>query len=217
MAKSEAEYQEWVKELRSKLPEDKRRLTFDAILDAPEGKEVFGGHMAEKEFYRRLNKVTDEQRAAEQAALMLAGERAQFQQDVAAIDAWYQNEKPKNRRLMAERSALQAEVEHYQERLRDLGLEDEVRRTPSVEANKVLKSDSELREEIDRLKAEVRQQINQMDQATVRVLADYGAVLTKLQKDGFDVDPRKLIEHSTTKRVDLFRAYEDLTAGETWP
>lgn len=197
-AKTEAEYQEWVKEVAAKIP-DEHRAGFEALTGTPVGMELFGGHLREKEFHRRLNEVHSERQALE-------AQRQTFANDVAAMDEWFQEESPKNQRLIAERDRLKAEAAAMKERLSELGLEEEAPRVKSAKSD----NDEDLRREIQNL----RQHLAAVDQALPAMLGDYGMILRTAQKEGIDVDPRQVVALSMQRSVPLTQAFDMLTAEE---
>lgn len=198
-AKTEAEYQEWVKETSAKIP-DEFRAGFDALTGSSVGMELFGGHLREKEFHRRLNEVHSERQALE-------SQRQAFAQDVAAMDEWFQAESPKNQKLLAEREALRAEAEAMRERLAGLGLEEDT--PPRVKSARTTE-DGDLRKEIQAL----RQHISAMDQALPAMLGDYGMILRQAAKEDIEVDPRQVVALSLQRSVPLPQAYDMLTSEE---
>lgn len=193
--KTEAEYQEWVKEVSAKVPEE-HKANFDALIGTPFGTELFEGSLRTKEFHRRMNEVHDEKTA-------LAAQRQAFAQDVNSMDQWFQEEAPKNQRLLAERDKLRAEATAARERLAELGLEEEAPKVRSARSS----DEDGLQKEIQGLK----QRLAMMDQALPSMLGDLGLSLRQAQKDGFDVDPRQMIALSMEKSVPLPQAYDMLT------
>lgn len=201
--KSEAEYQEWIKEVESKLS-DEKKANFKALVDDPAGKEIFGGHMREKFFYQSLNDVTAQKREVEQ-------ERAKVAQDVAALQAWLSEEGPKNERLIAERDSLKRENAAALERLEELGGAEDFSNLSEGKRKRASDGDVEaLRKEIQAL----RFQQAMIDQALPAMLGDYGVVLREAAKENLDVDPRALVAYSTQKSVTLPEALKVLTADQ---
>ncbi len=197
-AKTEAEYQEWVKEVAAKVP-DEQKAAFDSFMTGSIGMELFGGHLRQSEFHRRLTEVHTEKQALE-------AQRASFAQDVSSMDEWFQAESPKNQRLVAERDKLRAEAESMRERLVELGLEEAA---PKVKPARVA-DEPDVRREIQAL----QQRIAMMDQALPAMLADYGTVMKSALKDDLEFDPKQLIALSMEKSVPLPQAMEMLTAKE---
>lgn len=186
MAKDKATYDDWVNEVKSKLPNELKEH-FDAIANHTAGQTVFGGYQTEKEFYRRLNDLKDQERALEQ-------KEAEWQ-------TWFQGEAPKNERLIAERDALKVQLDRLKEAA---GLGDEDSPDP-----KVVMPDK-FREEIDGLK----QQLQFLDQALPKLLKDHGEVLDKVIKEKWDVKPGDVIDLALSKRVALTDAFNELTAPQ---
>jgi hypothetical protein len=208
--KVEAEYQAWLKEVESKL-DDTAKSAWQTLTGSPVAQELFGGHLREADYYRKLNDVTEQKRAAEAEKSRLEQEKAALDRDVQSVDEWFKREQPKNQRLVAEREALAARLNAAEERLKQYGLEDELPEAPRVQANgRGRDSEDELRQEIDAL----RRQVTQYDRALPTILADYGQVMTKIAKEGYDVDPAKIIEYTTTNGVKLTQAYDHLVADQ---
>lgn len=196
-AKTEAEYQEWIKEVSAKVP-DEHKGAFEAITNSV-GMDLFGGHLRQSEFHRRLNELHQEK--AE-----LAAQQAEYEARVNSMDAWYQDEAPKNQRLIAERDKLRAEVEASRERLAALGLEEEPTKVTAARRS----DEGGLSQEIQALKAH----IVAMDRALPQMLADYGTTLRDGLKNGYEFDPRQLIAVSMERSVPIQQAYEMVTFEE---
>jgi hypothetical protein len=207
--KTEAEYQKWVEEQEAKLTGEERDA-FKKLTSSKAGVDVFGGHLREADYYKRLNELTEERRAFDAAQAALKAEQEQFAQIVNEVDRWHQEEKPKNEKLSRYAAELEHQVNAYQERLKAVGLGADDPPATSREAKVTGQAEEELRKQI----AELKQQQAVFDKAVPKVFEDFADVFVRLTKDGFEVDPRRVIQHAQTKRVDLARAYDELTADQ---
>jgi hypothetical protein len=100
MSKREDEaFDAWKNEIRSGLPEEVR-AAWDTLANSDLTRErFFRGALRSEDYYRRLNEVTEKDRAVS------ARERE--------LQAWYEAEAPKNEQLIAERDLLRAQVEEF--------------------------------------------------------------------------------------------------------
>lgn len=199
---TKADYQEWIKEVESKLPESKR-AAFRDFTSGDEGFEVFGGYQREKDYYTRLNKLTQEKDQLEELENSIANGRKQLEEHTNRLQEWYATETSK---FKTERSKLSAEVTSLREKLREYGLEDDTTSNTPVQRS----SDAELREELQALK----QRVQFMDQAVPKVLIDGLTVMKRAVKEDFDVDPGSLLNHLSQRGGDLMGAFESVTASE---
>ena len=88
--KTSESFQEWAKEVQSKLsPEQKTH--FDALIaDEAEGVKVFGGVMAEREFYRHKNELNESEKALELERQRIAAFQEQLTRDAISLKNWYE-------------------------------------------------------------------------------------------------------------------------------
>lgn len=198
--KTEKEYQEWIEDVMGKMPEE-LQPHLKQIAESPVGMELFGGHLREQEFHRRLSEINEARKAVDTERQALETGRTSLANDVARVESWVKTEVPKFNKMRAERDALKAQLAEF------LGEEP----TPGglVKTNNT-ESNDELMNEVQRL----RQQVAYFDATVPAVLADFGTVLYQAQKDGFEIDPRQLIDHSMQKTGSLTRSFEELTADQ---
>lgn len=203
-------FQEWASEVRSKLsPEQVGH--FEALVGNPdEGMKVFGGVMAEREFYRHKNELNEQEKTLnEQLAQAKAREEA-LTRDAVALRNWYDQEEPKTRHNVAELKAERARVAALEAKLRELGLEDELVVSKPVSDPSAVTTDHPLWGEI----AQLRQRQALMDQAVPKVLTDVVDILARARKDELDFDPQKLFQTAAQRNGDLRGAFDELTAEQ---
>lgn len=208
--KTSESFQEWAKEVQSKLsPEQKTH--FDALVaDEAEGVKVFGGVMAEREFYRHKNELNESEKALELERQRIAAFQEQLTRDAISLKNWYETEEPKSRQNVAELRAERAKAAELERKLRELGLEDELVVSKPVSDPSAVTTDNPLWGEI----AQLRQRQALMDQAVPKVLTDIVSIMSQAQKDDLDFDPNKLFAAAAQKNGDLRSAFEDLTAEQ---
>lgn len=157
---------------------------FDAWVQTSAARETYRGYLREQEFHRRLNTL-------EQEKTKLAELRSE-------LENWYEEEAPKNEALLAERDQLRYQLEA-------LGSGG----PPPAEGAGISVSPKDLEEIKQKAqKAEV------LDKLLPAVLGDISAVLKDSLKNGFDVDPREVIQLSLRQGIEPYRAYEILTQEE---
>lgn len=190
MAKDNSDYDAYVAEVESTLTTDQEKEAFKVLTSGAVGKTVFGGHLREKEFYRRLNAMHDEKED-------LTKREQEWQQ-------WYQDNAPKTERLAAERDALKAQLDKMKE---TIGLDDDGSTRPEVSKVEV---DDSVKKEIARLQT----QVAFFDKALPQLLKDMGQINNKIVKENWDVDAGAVLDHALSKSVDLHTAFKELTADE---
>lgn len=206
--KTEAEYKAWINEVESRLTTPEKKAAFKALVEGEEGMELFGGHLREADYYRRLNEHTAESKKLEDATRQLEDERAKFSQNVREVASWYEQEKPRKAALEQEAKALRAQLSAAQAQLQEYGLEDPSRDVRTPKSGKV--DEDDLREEIKVLKAS----LVKVDQTLPGILKDMSRVLYTGIKEGYEFDPEKVIDHSINKGVDLFSSFETLVSDQ---
>ena len=175
-------FQDWANEVKVKFPEE-ARANFEALLAHDAAKDVFRGHLREKDYYQRVEKVAEERKALEA--------------DKAAVWEWWEAEAPKNKVLLAERDELLSRLE---------GVGGQPMGTPSETVSKT--EVEELRKQV----AAAESRVKNLDGALPNVLRDLAGVLYRANREGFDIDPSTVVNHSVERSVTLSNAYEALTA-----
>jgi DNA repair exonuclease SbcCD ATPase subunit len=200
--KTEADYQEWIEKTLSTLPEAKREA-FRTFTSGEEGFKLFGDYQRERDYYTKLNEVSEEKQTIEQRKAELERTQKEFEDNLKSARHWYATE---TSRFKNERAAMQDELTSLREKLREYGLEDEAPSTTKVQRS----SDVELREQL----AQLQQRVLFMDQAVPKVLADAIEVTKRAVKDGFEFDSANLLNHLSQRGGDLPSAYDALTAEQ---
>jgi hypothetical protein len=207
--KTEKEYQEWMEDVMEKAPQE-LHSALKSVLDAPAGMELFGGHLREREFHKRLSEIDEARKTFEQERQELANAQSVLANDAARLEGWVQTEVPKFEQMKAERNRLRAEREALRSRLAEFGVEEPTLGGPVVKTEDNKEANSELIAEVRRL----QQQVASMDATMPVLLSDYGTVLNRAIKENFELDPKALIDHATQKSGNLIRSYEELTAPQ---
>jgi hypothetical protein len=193
MKKTSAEqYQAWVKEVEAGLEED-QKVHFQALVNSEAGQKVFGGHLREADYYKRLNEHN--------------AERQKFEQEKTQMYSWYEQEAPKVERTLKEKQNLERRLQEYERQLAEQGFIDEST-TPAVHADMVK------REELEAIRQENQRRLQMFDQALPALLGDIGDVMYRSLSEGYKVNPKEVIKYALENRVDPNRAFEALTADE---
>lgn len=209
--KEDQAFADWVKETSAKLPET-QRSKFEEFLAVDDGgaKEVFRGHLREADYYKRLNEMAEDRRQAEKA---LATDRAAFEQKANDLTRWYEDESPKNARLLKEKEDLQNRLTAAAQQLREIGFEDE--------ANKVIRASERVdsmpnvsNEELESMRKRIANTESLIDKALPKLLGDFSTVIYKTASEKWNVEPQKVLDHSLTKGVSPIAAFEELTKDE---
>jgi hypothetical protein len=204
--KTEKAYQEWIEEQEAKLPQE-LRANFKTLVESPHGVEVFGGYMREQEFHRRLSELDTRQKALETDRISLDQGKEALANDVVKIQSWVKTEVPKFDSLKQQHSQLLKERDSLKHQLAEFGVEVA---EPSHPGGPVRQANEDLRQEIAALRATQAA----MDASLPAVLSDMATVLVRANKEGFEVDPRVIIDHATKQTNNLVQSYEMLTADD---
>lgn len=191
MAKDDSAYEAYLEEVRSKLKTEDQKAHFEALV-SDVGREFFGGHLRESDYYRKLNQYH--------------ADKEELKQKEAEWLAWYEENAPRQQTLVAERDALKQRLEAMKDAA-GVDLDDPAKpeRKPVVEQD-----DSAMRKEIDALKG----QVSFFDKALPRLLKDFGQVTNKIVKEDWSIDAGTVLDTALAKGVDLQTAFNELTAEE---
>lgn len=184
MSKEDLAYQEWVRELEGKLPAEVQDA-FKAITSHDAGKDIFRGGLRRQDYDRR---VTEIQREREK------------------LQNWFEEEAPKNQRLVAEAQDYQKKLVEYQQTLRELGIENT---NPGATASSVVR-----KEDLEGIRQEFAEKVRLLDQALPQFLGDVSTVIHTAVKENYNINPREVIDYAAEKRVTPIQAFKDLTADE---
>lgn len=191
--KEDAAYQEWVTEIRAKLPAE-LQTNLDALVGTDAGKEIFRGGLREADYYRKLN----DHNAA----------KAKFDADVKAQKDWFDEEQPKNQRLIGEVQKLRTQLLEHQKTLIEAGMEVPVEVKQAV-------SDSQRASTTDTSELEqLKKQMQFLDKALPQVMGKAMAITAKLVRENYSVTPDQVFQHAAEKGIDLDAALEFLTEKE---
>lgn len=185
-AKEDAAYAVWKQDIEARLPED-LRSNFQAITAHDAGREVFRGNLRQEEFNRRVNEVAAEKQR---------------------LSTWFNEEAPKNARLVSEQADLQRKLEAYEKTLEELGLDESVTRKADT-VHSVAK-----KEEVEDLKKAVEEKLRLFDQALPRLLGDLSSVIQTSITEKFNIDPRAVLNYAAENQLNPIQAFEQMTAGE---
>lgn len=189
---SEEQYQAWAKEVEASL-DDEQKQHFQAIVNSDAGKQVFGGHLREKDYYTKLNEYTNQVREFENT-------RTQMYQ-------WYEQEAPKVERTLKEKQDLERKLQDYERQLAEQGFID-------APLGGTVRADAVKREDLDAVRQENERRLKMFDQALPQLLGDIGDVMYRSLSEGYKVNPKEVIKYALDNRVDPNRAFDELTADE---
>lgn len=211
--REDAEFDAWKKETRGKL-DPSLQDKFDALTSHESSKELFRGYLRESEFYTRLNEQNAEKQKIAKERESLAAEVAQFQRQRTEIASWWQTEKPKNEKLVAEKAKLEQKVKALEAKMADLDPD-------STDAPNGRGKGSEMNDdqkaEIDEVKkslAAANARLEAIDANIPQFVGKLGKVIKNSLKEGFDIDPDKVVELSLNNGADPEVAYYQLTYEE---
>lgn len=209
--KEDALFNDWVKEIESKLASKPGKLAnFKAFIADDEdeiGREVFRGAHRGEDYYRRLNEHNEEVKEFEKREADFQAAQAKFGNDQRALYDWYEQAKPVNARLQQEKADLTARLVAAQEELKNLGLEDEAKRIGVLRAEtRGVQDSAEM--------AEVQKQLRLIQNGLPGLLTQVSDVTLQIAKNGWNVTPQAVIDYSAKNGVDLNTAFSKLTEGE---
>lgn len=198
-AKEDAAFQAYLEDLKSAVPSE-----LHAHLEALAAHEAFKttsakGYLRQDEFHRRLNDISAQKKALEDREAFLEG--------------WFNEEKPKNQRLAAEKQELEQKVLAAQKALVEMGIPaDQV-----FEGNPMNVVAHGTKSEIEELKKKIEEMDKarqQMDTALPYFLKDVTKVTHQILKGNYDLDPADVLDYSMQRRVTPEVAFHDLTKAE---
>lgn len=186
--KEDVAYQNWLKEIEGKLPEDIRE-NFKAVTTSDAGKELFRGVSRREDYNRRVNEVEAERQR---------------------LTGWWNDEKPKNERLAAELARKDERISNYERTLKELGLLDGAP-TPGGQspAAAVVK-----KEDLDQVEKKWAERVAQIDRAFPSVIGEISEVIYKSAKEGYNVSPKEVIAHALENNIPIPQAFSTLTEVE---
>jgi hypothetical protein len=182
-AKEDRLFQEWINNMLDEV-EDGEKEALKQWAALPVAREVYRGTLAQEKLYTELNKIDSVRRE-------LADREAE-------LNEWFEAEKPKNAKLLAERDALRAQVE-------TLGTGD----APAAAGTGLSISPEDLAE----LKA-TKHKLDTLDKLLPAVLGDVARMVKDSVDNKFDIDPREAIKLSVQRGIEPWSAYLDLTADQ---
>lgn len=200
---TEAQYQAWLKDVESKLSDESQKQAFRTLTDSEAGKELFGGHLREADYYQRLNDYNEEKRELEKA-------QREFEQKQTALYGWYEEQAPKNDRLIKQTETLTRQLAAYKAKLAEEGLED----VEGVERMTAAVQDVAKREDVEKIQKDIDQRMKMLDRALPNVLADVTDITYRIIKEGYKVNPKDVFEYSMKNGVALPLAFDALTKDE---
>ena len=212
MKREDAEIEAWKKETRGKLS-PAVQAQFDALTGDETSKEVFRGYLREGEFYTRLNEQKAEADKIKKEKESLAAEVAQFQRQRTEITSWWQQEKPKNERLVDEKKKLEAKVNELASKLKEIDPDS----TEAPGGRRSSEMNDEAKTEIEDVKAQLKAttaRLEAIDGNLPRFVGSLGKVIRNSIKEGYDIDPDKIVELSLNNGADPEIAYYQLTYAE---
>ncbi len=191
--KEDTAYQEWIDEIRTKLPAE-LHTNLDALIGTDVGKEIFRGGLREADYYKRLN----EHNTA----------KAKFDKDVKEQADWFAVEQPKNVALIAEVNKLRKDLLTHKAELIAAGLEVPPEVTKAVDQSQgaSVQNNSDLEQ--------IKRQLQFLDKALPQVIGKAMALTARLTRENYSVDPNAVFQHAAENGVDLDAAFETLTATE---
>lgn len=182
--KEDQAFKEWGEALAAEVGDDEKEA-LAAWLALPVAREVFRGTLAQEKLYTELNKIADERRELEEKE--------------AALDSWFEEEKPKNEKLLKERDQLKAQ-------LAAVGAGD----PPPAEGTPAPSLSPEVLAELKK----TQQKLDTLDKLLPAVIGDVARMVKDSVENKFDIDPREAIKLSVQKGVEPWQAYQALTAEE---
>lgn len=182
--REDQDFAAWVEEIKASLGDEDAVEAFEAFAATDTGREVYRGNLREKDYYTRLNKLNSEKE-----------ELAQAQSE---LTEWFENEEPVREALIKERDELR-------KKLAD-GKSPDGGDPPNAVSGVS-------QEEIALLRAKASK-IDAMDKILPSVLGDLGRVILDAQRNDFNVDPAEIMQMASSKAIDPYRAYMELTAEE---
>lgn len=202
--KEEYLFEDWYQDQLDLISDPEDKAAFERFAKTPAGKETFRGYLREEHFHQKLNEVD----RLKQETL---ADKAAIDHRAAEIDEWYAQNAPLNKKLIEEKSELLRKLESAEAELASVGLvaENQSRRGGTVS--------EDLERKIERLEREreaLENKVATIDGQLPEVLGTFLDVAWKGMKEGYEVSPKQVLEHSIKKRIDPYTAFSELTQPE---
>jgi DNA repair exonuclease SbcCD ATPase subunit len=193
--KEDADYKEWLEELKTKNPAISEHL--DAIAETDQGRDLFRGERREADYYRRLNELDGQKKAvAEEAEINKAEGARQV--------SWWQAAKPEYEEALKAKTDLTAQLEAAQAKLKEQGVpivDPTTPKPPPAPAPETTK-------EIEAMKA----RINAMDAGYPQVMLGLFQAQQAAQAEGIPFDAGAVLKHAYDNNTSPMQSFNTLSS-----
>lgn len=178
--KDKADYEAWVQEVLGKVTPEQAEV-LKGVFGSPTGEELFGGHLREKDYYTRLNRMNEESK--KQA------------DDLNKMYAWFNEAQPQYQSMASQLAEAKKARQEAEERLKTVGV-------PADEAferaNKKFEQDL----------LGIKQQLAFIDQASPALASKLAKMSFQAAKEGLDFDPDAILDTARRTGLPLEQAYD---------
>lgn len=189
--KEDAQFKKWAEEFAQKLPENLRN-SWTAIVD----NEYEGREELKNSWLRQQDYTTKTQELAKEREAVEAEKQA-FSQKEQAYQSWYQ----------------QANQEYMTQAQKIKQLEGALQNTGFVPGQPKSETTPEQKELLGVI-AGLHNRIEQIDRGTYNAAVNLSSLAYKAAREGYNFDPAKVVEISTTQNLTLDRAFNEFIAPE---
>lgn len=189
--REDQDYAAWMEEIKATLPNEDAVEAFETFAATDTGREVYRGNLREKDYYTRLNKLNSDKED-------FISEKEELKQAQNELTEWFENEEPVRAALIKERDELRQQLKG--------GKSPDGGGPPSAVSGVS-------QEEIALLRAKASK-IDAMDKILPSVMGDFGRAIQDAARNNYDVDPAEIMQTASSKGMDPYRAYMELTAEQ---
>jgi hypothetical protein len=189
--REDQDYAAWVEEIKATLPDEDAVDAFQTFAATDTGREVYRGNLREKDYYTRLNKLNSDKED-------FIAEKEELRQAQNELTEWFENEEPIRAALIKERNELRKQQEG--------GKSSDAGDPPNVVSGIS-------QEELALLRAKATK-IDAMDKILPSVMGDFGRAIQDAARNNYNVDPAEIMQVASSKGIDPYRAYLELTAND---
>lgn len=201
MAKEDVLFKSWLDEVKADLQSDEDRAAFEKFATGGAGKNIFKGYLREKDYHRERTEVDKKEK-------QLVAKETELQHRFNEVDEWYALNKPQVDKLKDQNTDLLKELEKAKAELADTDFGDRGFEKKSAVVDNLEKR---LSEQLERNKS-LEERVVRMDNNFPQVLGKFLEVTHVINKEGYDVSPLDVLNHSLSKRQDPLASLNELTA-----
>jgi hypothetical protein len=198
MAKK-ATYDAWLEDTQKRLKSDEQKKALEVLLGDEAVKEsVFGGHLREQDYYKKVNEFNASKQELADEAQKLAANQKEWRE-------WRESAQEQLDEALREKAELERRMQYG-----DVSEDD-------TNPTAVSKVTPQMRAEFEELRKEVElanKRTELLDSGSTRLIVDMAQIMRESFKSGIDVDPAAIVQYQIDNKCDPRTAFDALTRDE---